>query len=739
MKKILTTVVLLCSMLPAGAMIWHYDNFDARAKECTLVGWEGNQPTSGKLTIPGSYTHTDGITYKVVTIASHALDNLTEVTEITIPASVSDIGKTNTYGIGGVENFENCPRLKKFAVASGNSYFSATNAGMLVGFGSAILYKVPQAKEFADNTITLSGSIEHIAEGAFSDNSTVTALKIPASVTKISSNPGIHRMTNLSQITVPTSNTNCSVDAGALVCQGEIVAYPPARADNKVTLTSKAKRVCRYAFVNTRYLNAITLPSTVTEIEESAFEGSSVKSVEIPSAVKSIGARAFAGSGLTSVTLPASCTFGEELLMGCGSLTSINVKGKDAVISRRFAKDCGNLEKVTFGGAPKELGGSSFENCVKLTQYKFYAETDYSFYADNKDYSSGNFVNTGFGTVTFESGTLSAGWQIHSLFRGCRNLKSIDMSKIKTGDNQLSIGSDFATSCPNLTEIRLPDGTDFGTIPIENADANIGPGTPLEKLVLGIFTVTSKNAVIQYDGGTHSPKVFVKTTDSGVSPDKDRCQLNRLFRNDGNAQVSPVFICEALTPMPNYAMAGASYYIPGKSSGNYSAVTEAGSKMTEAFSIEVVNNAGIIEMNIRPNTPDVTVDYVYINDQFGAKPMDDGQLNLGYVYGDVKTIRVDFSVFGEKMTTLYPRGLFDGSGADLIESDIDRSDIMVNGTVAEITGMGESPVYTLISAGGAVVRTGTGSSVSLSGITPGLYLLNAAGSGSSVSRKIIVR
>ena len=73
-------------------------------------------------------------------------------------------------------------------------------------------------------------------------------------------------------------------------------------------------------------MTSLTIPSSVTEIGESAFIGcSGLTSLTIPSGVTSIGNYAFAGcSGLTSLILPSSVTWiGDEAFRGCSSLTSI--------------------------------------------------------------------------------------------------------------------------------------------------------------------------------------------------------------------------------------------------------------------------------------------------------------------------------------------------------------------------------------------------------------------------------
>lgn len=113
-RKLLSALILILPAFYSNAITYTYGNLDANNKTCSLVSWGGNQPTSGKLTLKETYEK-DGVTYKVVRIAAHALDNLTEVTEITIPANVRRIGDTYGDYLSSCLNFFNCPKLKKFA------------------------------------------------------------------------------------------------------------------------------------------------------------------------------------------------------------------------------------------------------------------------------------------------------------------------------------------------------------------------------------------------------------------------------------------------------------------------------------------------------------------------------------------------------------------------------------------------------------------------------------------------
>jgi hypothetical protein len=71
----------------------------------------------------------------------------------------------------------------------------------------------------------------------------------------------------------------------------------------------------------------VTIPNSVTSIEDSAFELCNMTSVTIPNSVTSIGYRAFGGCvKLTNVTIPDSMTSIEhEAFYICNNLTSVTI------------------------------------------------------------------------------------------------------------------------------------------------------------------------------------------------------------------------------------------------------------------------------------------------------------------------------------------------------------------------------------------------------------------------------
>lgn len=120
-------------------------------------------------------------------------------------------------------------------------------------------------------------------------------------------------------------------------------------------------------------LTTVTIPNSVTEIGESAFEGCrSLISVTIPNSVTEIGEEAFKNCrSLTSVTLPNSVTeIGKEAFMSCESLTSITIPSTNEVfdIGEGAFMFCESLTSVTFlSNKVNSIWSDAFRGCKNLT------------------------------------------------------------------------------------------------------------------------------------------------------------------------------------------------------------------------------------------------------------------------------------------------------------------------------------------------------------------------------------
>ena len=104
-------------------------------------------------------------------------------------------------------------------------------------------------------------------------------------------------------------------------------AFCACSALTSVTIPNSVTEIGDYAFEYCRALTSVTIPNSVTEIGDYTFEDcSALTSVTIPNSVTKIRNLAFAGcSALTSVTIPNSVTeIGDRAFSDCINITQIS-------------------------------------------------------------------------------------------------------------------------------------------------------------------------------------------------------------------------------------------------------------------------------------------------------------------------------------------------------------------------------------------------------------------------------
>lgn len=144
------------------------------------------------------------------------------------------------------------------------------------------------------------------------------------------------------------------------------------RADKEIIMNRRqypANTLPAFVFALSK-LEKITLPATLTEIEECAFASSSnLKEVTIGNSVRHIGDWAFYATSLTTVTLPASVdSLGQGIFANCLSLATANLAaGALKILPAKAFRGCSALKTITFPSALVKIGdecllGSGLEN-----------------------------------------------------------------------------------------------------------------------------------------------------------------------------------------------------------------------------------------------------------------------------------------------------------------------------------------------------------------------------------------
>ena len=248
-KKLLTLAVALLAATGAWAQTFTAENLkytvtDETTHTVELTGYE-TKPT-GALTIPATVTN-GGKTYSVTSIGNEAFYLCNALTEVTISDGVISIGQ---------HAFSFCTALTKVTIPNSvttivRHAFQNCAALTEIIFGNGL------------TTIELS---------AFYYCSSLQQVTIPASVTSI----GYSVFGNcyaLTQINVESDNTSYCSENGVLFSHDKtrLVQYPASKPETSYIIPEGVATITNGAFESCKKLMTVSIPSSMTTIEERAF------------------------------------------------------------------------------------------------------------------------------------------------------------------------------------------------------------------------------------------------------------------------------------------------------------------------------------------------------------------------------------------------------------------------------------------------------------------------------------
>ena len=251
----------------------------------------------------------------VVCIDDEAFYNRSDVTSITLPHTVVNIGEGTFAGCSGLQSITIPDAVTSI---SGYAFLSCTGL----------------------TSITIPNGVKEIGYHSFSYCDNITTVKIPASVTELG-NYVFSFCPRLESISVDSANTTYHSSSNCII----------------KTATKTLMLACKNS--------VIPSDGSVTAIGEGAFAGcSELTSISIPEGVTSIGANAFLDCrNLVSITIPSTVTkIDSAALSDCLSLEKIYYDGSEeewASIVKELYWDLGTGENTANGSYSVECSGSA--------------------------------------------------------------------------------------------------------------------------------------------------------------------------------------------------------------------------------------------------------------------------------------------------------------------------------------------------------------------------------------------
>ena len=356
--------------------------------------------------------------FMVLKVGDNVFQNQTNLKEITLPNSVTEIGNSTFAGCSnlakfdtnkvtdiGVNAFANCTKMKTLTIPKcatiGRSAFDGctsltelnTNRVSEIGYGAFAnctgLKKVTFGnklttigeKAFADCTGLTeidTNNVVSIGANAFDSCDGLETLVLGENLTSIGNN-AFNYCDSLTDVEINNPNTTLGTDVfsscdasllvplevvntGTFARQGQQgVSELNMKIVQETKLADNALEECRFA--------KIVLPNGTTRIGNYAFANSKLKSITIPNGVTSIGNSAFVNSAsLPSVTFPRTlASLGADSFKACTSFKEITLPDSLTEVGANTFADCTNLVTANLQSNAVSVSAGEFSNCTSLT------------------------------------------------------------------------------------------------------------------------------------------------------------------------------------------------------------------------------------------------------------------------------------------------------------------------------------------------------------------------------------
>ena len=273
-----------------------------------------------------------------VTITVMAFEDCSSLTSITIPNSVTSIGRAA---------FSNCSKLTSITIPN-----SVTSIGDEAFDECSSL-----------TSITIPNSVTSIGYRAFKDCSSLTSITIPNSVTRIGGGAFVG---------TAFYNNPSNWDKGVLYIDNCLIAEETSITGD-YNIKESTRLIAAWAFAGCSKLESITIPNSVTSIGEFAFAGcDNLTSITIPEGVRSIGWSALEGTSYyndESNWENGVLYIGDYLIKGNSDnlSSSYTIKQGTKLIADQAFEGCKKLKSVTIPNSVKSIGRNAFRGCSSLT------------------------------------------------------------------------------------------------------------------------------------------------------------------------------------------------------------------------------------------------------------------------------------------------------------------------------------------------------------------------------------
>ncbi len=271
MKKVFSYIIILALLLSfSGIAVFAAEmDFEIKALDSTTAEITKYTGSDSELTVPKEI---DG--YEIVSISEGAFSKNKNISSVTIPDTVTEIGKNAFAGsyVKTVKMGENLTTLGENAFFQCVYLEDITLSPSIKEIPNSCFYSCTRLEN-----IEIPEGVEFIDDSAFWGCSHLVNISLPSSLISIGSYSFAENI-KLEKLTLPEN-------------LGEIKSYAffQCSALKELNLPNSTKRVGEFSFAECTALESLNLNEGLEWIGASAFDTCSVTSVKIPQTVKDLG------------------------------------------------------------------------------------------------------------------------------------------------------------------------------------------------------------------------------------------------------------------------------------------------------------------------------------------------------------------------------------------------------------------------------------------------------------------
>lgn len=320
-------------------------------------------------------------------IPKQAFIDCYSIKELNIPGNIQTIGQEAFFGCSGLTSIkfnEGLKTINKAAFCFATTEYNSGDTASL-------------------STIELPNSLEVLGNRVFAKQKALTTLKIGDNLQEFGE--GILDETNIQNIVVSENNNYLSSEHGILYTKNkERLIYAVSSitgVNGNLSLPEGVKYIEPYEFASCENLTGITLPESLIEVKNNAFEYTKIKEFNFKSNLKKIhdeafylssievvtfqegleeiGNAAFNSTNISTLKLPNSLkVLGSKAFKGSWKLLSLEFgNGLVTIGDDAFFRSNKLAGEITLPSSIKNLGNGVFANYASITDIKFTGEGDF--------------------------------------------------------------------------------------------------------------------------------------------------------------------------------------------------------------------------------------------------------------------------------------------------------------------------------------------------------------------------